>query len=116
MTKKFKLFCFGFGQVAKYFVKNLIKDNLNFDLIATNTTGTQLKEFSHLKYKSYYFANSTFDKDLLIDLNTSNKILISIPPKEQTDIVLKTFQNPEIFKILKIHNVAQGLSRNLRKS
>ena len=91
MTKKFKLFCFGFGQVAKYFVKNLIKDNLDFDLIATNTTGTQLKEFSHLKYKSYYFANNTFDKDLLIDLNTSNKILISISPKEQTDIVLKTF-------------------------
>ena len=65
MKKKFKLFCFGFGQVAKYFVKSLIKNNFNFDLIATNTTKTQSKEFNSLKYKSYYFADSIFDKDLL---------------------------------------------------
>ena len=32
MQEKFKLFCFGFGQVAKYFVKNLIKNNFSFDL------------------------------------------------------------------------------------
>ena len=30
--KNFKLFCFGFGQVAKYFIKNLIKNNFNFEL------------------------------------------------------------------------------------
>ena len=26
MNKNFRLFCFGFGQVAKFFVKNLIKN------------------------------------------------------------------------------------------
>ena len=45
MKKKFKLFCFGFGQVAKYFVNNLVKNNFNFELITTNTTKTQLKNF-----------------------------------------------------------------------
>ena len=57
MKKKFKIFCFGFGQVARYFVKNLIQNNYNFDLITTNTSKTQLKEFSGLKFKSYYFLN-----------------------------------------------------------
>ena len=91
MEKKFKLFCFGFGQVAKYFVKNLLKNNFNIDLITTNTAETQLKKFDYLKYKSYYFIDNKFDKDLLKELNSSNKILISIPPKSDTDVVLKMF-------------------------
>ena len=96
MKKNFRLFCFGFGQVAKYFVKNLIKNNFNFDLITTNTTQTQQEEIDGLKYKSYHFDGKKFDKDLLNDLDSSNKLLISIPPKNQTDIVLKVFD--AIFK------------------
>jgi len=91
MKKNFKLFCFGFGQVAKYFVKNLKKKDYKFDLVATNTTKTQLKEFNNLKYKSYHFIDNIFDKDLLNELNSSNKVLISIPPKDRKDIVLKVF-------------------------
>ncbi len=91
MKKKFKLFCFGFGQVANYFVRNLIKHNLNFDLITTNTSSTQINKINNLDYKSYYFADSKFDKNLLKDLSTSDKVLISIPPKDDKDIVLKTF-------------------------
>ena len=96
MKKNFRLFCFGFGQVAKYFVKNLIENNFNFDLITTNTTQTKQEEIDGLKYKSYYFADNKFDKDLLNDLNLSDKLLISVPPKNQTDIVLKVFDT--IFK------------------
>ena len=48
--KNFKLFCFGFGQVAKYFIKNLIKNNFNFELFATNTKGTQIKEFNKKQF------------------------------------------------------------------
>ena len=92
MSKNFKLFCFGFGQVARYFVEKLVEKNFDFNLITTNTTKTQLKKFNNLKYKSYYFFNNNFDKDLLHDLNSSEKILISIPPKEATDIVLKSFK------------------------
>jgi len=33
--KKF-LNCFGFRQVVKYFVKKIIKNNFNFDLVTTN--------------------------------------------------------------------------------
>jgi len=92
MKKNFKLFCFGFGQVAKYFVKSLINNNIKFDLIATNTSKTELKSFNNKKYKSYYFFNDKFDNDLLKDLNSSHKVIISIPPKKKTDIVIKNFK------------------------
>ena len=91
MEKKLKLFCFGFGQVAEYFVNNLIKSNFNFELNCTNTLKTEQKKIKNIKYKSYYFADEKFDDNLLSDLNSSNKILISIPPKNNTDIVLKIF-------------------------
>ena len=91
MSSKFKLLCFGFGQVARYFVKNLIKKNYKFELVTTNTTKTQIKEINNLKFTSYYFTDSKFDDNLLKEIDTSNKILISIPPKNQEDLVLKIF-------------------------
>jgi len=45
--KKIKLFCFGFGQVAKYFVKKLINDKYSLSLVTTNT----------LKTKEFFFEN-----------------------------------------------------------
>ena len=91
MKKNFKLFCFGFGQVAKYLIKNLIKSNYNFELITTNTSKTIVNEINNFKYKSYYFFNEDYDKELINELNNSNKVLISIPPKNQKDTVLKVF-------------------------
>ena len=93
MNKKFKLFCFGFGQVAEYFVTNLIKKKFNFDLITTNTSKTELKKFKNLPHQTYYFNDNKFDPKLLKDLLSSNKILVSIPPKNKIDIVLKTFRS-----------------------
>ena len=99
MKKDFKLFCFGFGQVAKYFVNNLIKNNYNFDLVTTNTIATKFTTINNLKYKSYFFNNNKFDNNLLDELNSSNKVLVSIPPKNDADLVLKTFDKN--FKINK---------------
>jgi len=87
----FKLFCFGFGQVARYFVKNLIEKNYKFDLITTNTADTQTKKIENLNYKTYFFKDDKFDVNLLKDLNSSSKVLVSIPPKNETDIVLNLF-------------------------
>ena len=89
--KKFKLFCFGFGQVARYFVKNLIEKKYKFDLVVTNTTSTQTKQIGNLNYKTYFFKDDKFDNNLLKDLNSSNKVLVSIPPKNKIDIVLNLF-------------------------
>ena len=91
MKKKIKLFFFWFGQVAKYFVINLIKNNINFELSATNTKNTQIREFNKIKYKSYFFYDNIFDSNLLNDFNSADKVLISIPPKNKIDLVLKNF-------------------------
>jgi NAD dependent epimerase/dehydratase family enzyme len=91
MEKNLKLFCFGFGQVAKYFVRNLIKKNLKFDLVTTNTSKTCTKYIDDHKYKSYFFLDDKFDNHLLKELDSSNKVLISVPPKNQKDVVIKTF-------------------------
>ena len=96
MKKKFKLFCFGFGQVAKYFTENLIKNDFNFDLVTTNTRNTEIKKFKNKRYKSFFFKNNNFDKKLIKELILSNKVLISIPPKKQKDVVLHNFN--KIFK------------------
>ena len=93
MKKNFKLFCFGFGQVARYFAENLIKKKYNFDLVTTNTVATQSKELNNKKYMSYHFLDSKFDKNLLRELDSANKILISISPKNGIDIVLKEFSH-----------------------
>ena len=91
MEKKFKLFCFGFGQVAKYFVKNLLDKNFSIELITTNTKKTEMKRINNFEYKSYFFSYNDFDVDLINDLQSSKKVLISIPPKNKTDLVLKNF-------------------------
>ena len=96
MKKKFKLFCFGFGRVAKYFTENLIKNDFNFDLVTTNTRNTEIKKFKNKRYKSFFFKNNNFDKKLIKELILSNKVLISIPPKNQKDVVLHNFN--KIFK------------------
>ena len=93
MKKKIKLFCFGFGQVAKYFTENLIKNNFNFDLVTTNTSKTEIKKFKKKKYKSFFLKDNNFDKKLIKELLSSNKILISISPKSKKDIVLNNFEN-----------------------
>ena len=51
MKSKFKLFCFGFGQVAKYFVTNLINKKIAFDLITTNTKNAKITKQIHQKSK-----------------------------------------------------------------
>jgi hypothetical protein len=62
--KNFKLFCFGLGQVAKYFVKNLIEKNYKFELISTNTTATRIKKIGNLKYKTYFFKDNKLSNKL----------------------------------------------------
>ena len=90
--KKIKLFCFGFGQVAKYFVKKLINDKYSLSLVTTNTLKTKEVFFKNQKFKSYFFNNKNYDKKLIKDLNNSNIILVSIPPVDGEDVVANFFE------------------------
>ena len=89
--KKINIFCFGFGQVAKNFVKKISSQNLKIDLGVTSTSKTFDKKFCGIKYKNYYFKNNKYDASLEKKLKTSEYILISIPPLKGEDLVLKHF-------------------------
>ena len=96
MKKKVKFFFFGFGQTAKYFIKELFQSNKKFDFFATNTSKTRNLTFKRKKYTSFKFKDNTFDENLIHALKESDYILISIPPQGNNDVVLKQFE-----KILK---------------
>ena len=99
MKKKIKFFFFGFGQTAKYFIKELSRSKKRFIFFATNTKKSRFLNFNKRKFKSFKFKNNKYDKKLLNELENANYILISIPPQGKKDLVLKNFS-----KILKKSN------------
>ena len=90
--KKINIFCFGFGQVAKNFIYNLNK-TYEVNLATTSREKTQKKKIYGINYTSYHFLDNYFDKQILKVIKDYEYILISIPPKNGTDIVIKNFQN-----------------------
>ena len=95
---KIKLFCFGFGQVAKYFVKKIIKEKIALDLNVTTRKKTHNFIFEGIDLNSYEFNDEKIDKNINIKVKDADFILVSIPPIEieDADIVLKNFK--EIIK------------------
>ena len=52
---KIKVFCFGFGQVAKYFIKKIIKENQALELNISSRQKTDKRTFEGLNFNSYEF-------------------------------------------------------------
>ena len=96
MKKKTTLFFFGFGQVAKNFVSKLKVEQTPFKMNTTTREKTEDKNFDGISYKNFQLDENKFDQDLIKSLEQSNHILISIPPINEEDIILKYFK--EIFK------------------
>ena len=89
--KNINIFCFGFGQVAKNFIKKLIIEKYNVSLSTTSRGESSKKIFNGINYNNYLFNNNKFDKDLVVKLKEADHILVSIPPKNQEDLVIKNF-------------------------
>ena len=89
--KNINIFCFGFGQVAKNFIKKLIIEKYNVSLSTTSRGESSKKIFNGINYNNYLFNNDKFDKDLVVKLKEADHILVSIPPKNQEDLVIKNF-------------------------
>ena len=86
-----RLFCFGFGQVAKYFVKKIINQNLYLDLSVTSRQETHNEVFEGISFTSYEFENDKFDRDINSKIKEADYILVSVPPISGEDIVIKNF-------------------------
>ena len=91
--EKINIFCFGFGQVAKNFIKKINTKNISISLTVTSRENTCKKVFDGINYKSFQFSQDSFDKSLIKDLESSNYILVSIAPINGEDIVIKNFQS-----------------------
>ena len=85
------IFCFGFGQVAKNFIRKLSIKEYNIILTTTSTSESSKKFFNGIHYDSYLFNSDKFDKNLLSKLKEADHILVSIPPEKQKDLVIKNF-------------------------
>ena len=87
------IFCFGFGQVAKHFIKKLHDDGISFKLSSTSREESKIEKFENINYESFNLTEQNFDKNLLAKLENADHILLSIAPINGVDIVLKNFQN-----------------------
>ena len=91
--KKINIFCFGFGQVAKNFIKKINAEKLKINLTVTSRDKSDKKSFDGIDYKKFQFSENSFDKKLIENLKSSNHILVSIAPVNGEDIVIKNFKN-----------------------
>ena len=91
--EKINIFCFGFGQVAKNFIKKINTKNIKINLTVTSRENSSKKVFDGINYDSFQFSQNSFDKKLIQNLEASNYILVSIAPIEGDDIVIKNFRN-----------------------
>ena len=89
--KKINIFCFGFGQVAKTFIKKLTIEKYNINLSTTSRSESSKKTFKGINYNSYSFNSEKFDHNLVVKLKEADHILVSIPPENQEDLVVKNF-------------------------
>jgi hypothetical protein len=89
--KDINIFCFGFGQVAKNFIKKLSVEQYNINLSATSRSESSKKTFNGINYNSYLFHSEKFDQNLVVKLKEADHILVSIPPENQEDLVIKNF-------------------------
>ena len=87
------IFCFGFGQVAKTFIQKLKLENFNINLSVTSRKKTHTLKFNNINYTSFQFEDDDYDIELIKNLEKSDHILVSIPPREGTDLVIKNFSN-----------------------
>jgi len=85
------IFCFGFGQVAKNFIKKLSIEKYNINLSTTSRSESSKESFKGINYNSYLFNSKKFDQNLLVKLQEADHILVSIPPENQEDLVVKNF-------------------------
>ena len=98
--KKMNVVCFGFGQVAKSFIKKLNSDNISFKLTTTSRENSKNKKFENINYESFQFTENTLDKNFIPRLEEADHILLSIAPTSEGDIVINKFKN--YFKSQKI--------------
>ena len=87
------IICFGFGQVAKNFIKKLNDQGIPFQLTTTSREESKNKKFENTNYESFQFTEESFDENFISRFEEADHILLSIAPISGTDIVIKNLKD-----------------------
>ena len=87
------IICFGFGQVARNFIKKLKDQGSTFKLTTTSRKESKTKEFENINYESFQFTEEGFDKKFISRFEEADHILLSIAPISGIDIVIKNLKD-----------------------
>ena len=87
------LLCFGYGQVAKNLVLNLLKKKVNLNLTISTREKSSIKKLSEFEFENLEFKEKSYDKKILDKLNECDYILISVPPINSKDLFLENLSN-----------------------
>ena len=85
------IFCFGFGQVAKNLINKIRMEKINFNLSITSTNKNFKNNIDDFYFENFFFDNEFYDDKLLTKLKKADYILVSIPPVNGIDLVIKNF-------------------------
>ena len=89
--RNISIFCFGFGQVARNFISKISSKNYDITLTTTSRGETSNEIYNGINYKNYLFNNEKYDANLIAKLEEADHVLVSIPPVEREDLVIKNF-------------------------
>ena len=94
------IFCFGFGQVAKSFVRKIVSEDIDVNLNVTTRKDSQKMQIDQLNYNNFRLSENNFDTEIVDKLKNSDYVLVSISPINGKDIVIenckKFFENNKI--------------------
>jgi len=63
------LLCFGYGQVAKNLVSNLLKKKVNLNLTISTRENSSTKKLGDFEFKNLEFKENAYDKKILDKLS-----------------------------------------------
>jgi len=87
------IICFGFGQVAKNFIKKLDQQGISFKLTTTSRKESKNEKFENINYESFQFTETGFDKNFITRFKEADHILLSVAPISGGDIVIKNLKD-----------------------
>lgn len=94
-----KLFCYGYGYVAKNTIQYLQQSEPDaWDFVVTTTDLDKLQAIRESGLKAYLFSDKRHFNDPLFAMDGVTHILISVPPKKDGDVVFKAHAR-DILKI-----------------
>ena len=73
------LLCFGYGQVAKNLVSNLLKKKVNLNLTISTREKSSIKKLGDFEFENLEFKGNTYDKKILDKLNAVSYTHLTLP-------------------------------------